>query len=142
MYLVRASCKKFDDIASCDEILKMAVPILKNLTWPTHPFKRVNKSILIKVENYKLQISLSPSENQYTKISRLLVNFFCGDHKWNDNEGLDVECREHGYNTCSTNTTKFFEIDLAIFIFVSKQNGLINNLLQLSVFQVIANHHF
>ena len=46
------------------------------------------------------------------------------------------------YTNMCTHRTKFFEVDFAIFISVSKQNCFVYNLLKLSVLEVIAHHHF
>jgi len=40
------------------------------------------------------------------------------------------------------NVTKFLKGNLSIFIFVCKADRFIHNLLQLSVFEVVAYHHF
>ena len=46
-------------------------------------------------------------------------------------------------NICiADNFAKFFEIDFASSVFVGEEDCLIDDLLQLSVFQVRTNHHF
>ena len=37
--------------------------------------------------------------------------------------------------------TELFEVDLPVFVLVGKENGLVDNLLELSVFQIRAYHH-
>ena len=46
------------------------------------------------------------------------------------------------YISIAHNFAKFFKIYFAIFIFVGEKDCLIDDLLQLSVFQVGTNHHF
>jgi len=41
-----------------------------------------------------------------------------------------------------THRTKFFKVNFAIFIPVSKQNCFVYNLLKLRVLEVITHHHF
>ena len=61
------------------------------------------------------------------------------------NEGHNTNkqwCEKNVYKTSEyTYCTKFFKWYLPVFILVSKQNGLIYNLLQLCILQVISDHH-
>lgn len=57
-------------------------------------------------------------------------------HNLNINHHLFVDIRVTNY------CTELFKADLAIFIFISKQDGFVYYLLKLCILEVIAYHHF